>query len=65
MKTKHVLYECDICTCYHPWDFGGDCREDANRYGAPEEYAEQHKVKPSDVDVRSMDDRVAADEREK
>lgn len=61
MKAKHILYECGICSCYHPWDFGGDCRDDANRYGAPEEYEEQHKLAIGSVEVRSMEEREAAD----
>ena len=64
MKTKvrkHVLYECGICGSCHPWDWLGDCRDDANRYAGPEDYAEQYGVTDLRVEVRSMNDRVAAD----
>jgi hypothetical protein len=54
-----VIYECGICGAYHPWNFDGDCRDDQNRIADPDEYAKQLGV--PDVEVRSMDDRVAAD----
>lgn len=25
-------YECGICGCWHPLDWDGDCRDDANRF---------------------------------
>jgi hypothetical protein len=59
-----VLYECGICGSYHPWKFTGDCRDDANRYGAPEDYAQRHHIAIARVTVRSMDERVTADEEE-
>ena len=58
---KVILYECGICGSYHPWDFDGDCRDNANRITSPEEYAVKLHVSAYDVEVRSMDDRVAAD----
>lgn len=59
---RTILYECGICGCYHPWDWSGDCRDDANRYGAPEDYAEKHGIEDSSsIEVRSMDERVEAD----
>lgn len=61
MPTRHVLYECGICSCYHPWDFTGDCRDYSNRFGSPEEYAGVKHVSIYAVDVRSMDERLAAD----
>jgi hypothetical protein len=61
---EHVLYECGICGCYHLWAWDGDCRDDAHRYGSPEEYAEQHGVTDLDIEVRLMDDRVAEDRGE-
>jgi len=57
--TIPVLYECGICSCYHAWEFDGDCRDDKNRIADPDEYAK--KLGVSDVEVRSMEDRVAAD----
>lgn len=57
----NILYECGICECYHPWNWQGDCREDANRFGSPEEYAEAKGINVNDIEVRSMDDRCSAD----
>jgi hypothetical protein len=61
---EHVIYECGICDCLHPWDWDGDCREDANRFGAPEDYAERRGVDINDVEVRSWDDRMESDNTE-
>lgn len=47
-----VVYECGICDSMHPWDWSGDCREDANRF---------EDVPPS-TEVRSWADRQSADE---
>jgi hypothetical protein len=58
---KLILYECGICSCYHPWKWDGDCREDGKRFGTPEEYALLLGVNPLSVEVRSMEDRIAAD----
>ena len=30
------FYLCEICSCYHPADWDGDCREDANRFAMGE-----------------------------
>lgn len=60
-KTKVVLFECGICDQLHPWEFGGDCRDDANRYSCIEEYAERNKLMDFEFEVRSMCDRLAAD----
>ena len=57
----HVLYECGICSGYHPWSWNGDCRDDANRFGGIDEYAERHSVPEIDIEVRTMDERVEAD----
>lgn len=68
MATKNaVLYACGICECYHPWEFNGDCRDNANRYGSPEAYAVTKHLSVNQVDVRYdrvryVDDRVRADE---
>lgn len=32
--TPRMFYECGICDHYHPADWDGDCREDANRFTA-------------------------------
>lgn len=29
-------YRCGICDCYHPLEWDGDCRDDANRFAADE-----------------------------
>ena len=54
------IYECGGCGCYHPWEWQGDCRDDANRFGAPEDY-EAKFPQHAPVEVRSMDDRLVAD----
>lgn len=59
--TKRVIYECGICDCYHRWGFAGDCRQDSERYGSPEEYAKAAHVSIYKIEVRSMDERVNAD----
>ena len=61
----YVIYECGICSCYHPWDWDGDCRDDANRYATPEDYMEAQGITEFqggklNLEVRSMDERVAA-----
>jgi hypothetical protein len=28
------FYDCGICGCYHPVNWDGDCRDDANRFSA-------------------------------
>lgn len=33
--------QCGCCTGYHLKTFNGDCRDDANRFGSPEEYVER------------------------
>lgn len=58
---EHIIYECGICSCYHPWEFDGDCRDDTNRIADPDEYAKQLGV--PDVEVRSMEDRMVFDFR--
>ncbi len=57
----HVLYECGICSSLHPWNWNGDCREDENRYGDEQDYAEKFNVAKFDIEVRSMDERLTAD----
>jgi hypothetical protein len=55
------IYECGICGCYHPWSWDGDCREDENRYGSAEDYAEERGLNPNDIEVFSWEDRLAVD----
>ena len=31
-----IVYECEICGCYHPVEWNGDCRDDQHRYGPGE-----------------------------
>lgn len=58
---RTIIYECGICGSYHPWDWDGDCREDANRYPGPEEYAEQHGLNERDVEVMTWEERLEED----
>ena len=62
MSHPKVIYECGICGAYHPWDWTGDCRDDVNRLASLEEYAESQGFRLDQIDVRSMDERIAADE---
>lgn len=59
-----IIYECEICGGYHEWNWDGDCREDANRYAGVDDYAERKGIDESEIEVRSMDDRVEADDEE-
>lgn len=61
MDNEHVLYECGICSCYHQWGWNGDCRQDAYRYGSPEEYAKSKGIGVNHVEVREMAERVRGD----
>lgn len=38
--TCRTGYECGICSCYHPADWDGDCRDDANRYADADDFDE-------------------------
>ena len=58
-ETSVVVYECGICSCYHPWDWDGDCREDANRMESLEPLELAYGA--NNVEVRSWEERVAAD----
>lgn len=60
--TQIALYECGQCDCYHPWSWDGDCRDDANRFGSPEDYAERMGIDETCVIVYSAQDREDADE---
>ena len=31
-KPKRKFYACDICGAWHPAEWNGDCRDDANRF---------------------------------
>jgi hypothetical protein len=61
MTTTHKLYECGICNCLHPWDWNGDCRDDANRFGDEIDYADAKKIGVYCIEVLSIEDRVNAD----
>ena len=56
-----IIYECDICGHYHPWDWDGDCRDDRNRFSSPESYALSVGCTEENIDVRTMDERIDAD----
>ena len=61
MKRSHVIYECGICSHYHPWGWGGDCRDNDNRYFSIGEYVAAHGISEMDVTVCSIAERVSAD----
>lgn len=58
MKRKPLYYDCGICGHFHPWDWRGDCREDANRL-TYDQLDEKHGI--DGFEIRSMADRVEAD----
>jgi hypothetical protein len=31
-EPRPKYYDCGICGQIHPWNFDGDCRDDANRF---------------------------------
>lgn len=62
-KPKQALYECGICDCLHPWNFDGDCRDDSNRFGAPEEYAEKIGVAEDEIEIMLWEQRTENDSR--
>jgi hypothetical protein len=49
---KEIIYQCEICECYHPWDWNGDCRDNANRYDSPEQYAETNLIDARALELR-------------
>lgn len=40
METKIQVVECGCCSCYHPKDFTGDCRDNNNRFSGMEDNVE-------------------------
>jgi hypothetical protein len=58
-KPKHELYECGICNELHPWNWDGDCREDANRFSSADDYAARNDLTVDDVEVFSWAERLA------
>ena len=50
---KPVYYECGICGYAHPWEWNGDCREDAARFICD--------PWSNDYELRTMDERIAED----
>jgi hypothetical protein len=61
MASGTIIYKCS-CGKYHPWSFDGDCRDDANRYSSPEEFAEENNLDPDDIEVRAIDAEEGDDE---
>ena len=54
VNIMNKYYECGICEHLHPWNFDGDCRDDANRLRSDEI--------PNDAEVLSWNDRLVADQ---
>ena len=52
-KTLTIL-ECGCCGCYHPDDYFGDCRDDENRFGSPEEAAKRMGKKVIAIDLENL-----------
>ena len=43
---RYLGEQCGQCDCYHPAGYTGDCRDDLNRFGAPEELADLWAAAP-------------------
>lgn len=55
--TDNKFFQCGGCDCYHPLGFGGDCRDDSNRF-APDELDEKYDGDWEDVDEDALDGNV-------
>ena len=51
-----IIYECSSCGAYHPWSFDGDCQDDNNKYGGPQDYAERNDLESDDIEVGTIED---------
>jgi hypothetical protein len=56
LEPEHIIEECGCCGMYHPKSFGGDCRDDANRYESDEDYAERNNISVNNVMVFSLEE---------
>ena len=59
-KGKHCLADCGQCGGLHPYEFMGDCREDINRYGDANDYAQRNGVSVSEIEIVPTEDATAA-----
>lgn len=59
--SKPKFYACEICGHAHPWDWNGDCRDNANRFSDDDL---DQKYGPDGYDLATMSDRVLADSDE-
>ncbi len=57
---KHYLAECGCCGGFHPFEFLGDCRDNANRYNDEQEYATRNGVPLENIEISPTDDAEAA-----
>jgi hypothetical protein len=55
-RPRSVIYECEICGGFHSWNL--DCSNDANRYASKDDCAHRNGVRISDIDTRSMYQRL-------
>lgn len=62
MKPMPRYYECEICGHNHPWDWDGDCRDDAHRF-TDQQLDTMHGF--DDYTLSSMRERVVADRYKK
>lgn len=58
-----VYYQCGICGCLHPWEWNGDCRENANRFTL-DQLEDMYGDDYWHLDIRSMEERIIADNEE-
>lgn len=59
--TKPKFYACEICGYAHPWNWNGDCRDNANRWSDDELDA---KFGCDGYELATMTERVLADSGE-
>lgn len=45
-----TFYQCGCCDQFHPWNFTGDCRDDANRFSAEDLPEGWQEVSQADAD---------------
>ena len=51
---EDYLSECGCCEQWHPKDFGGDCRDDANRFGTPEDFVDRLLDPATSADLHAL-----------
>lgn len=53
-----IYYECEICGHNHPWEWNGDCRDDAYRF-TDEQLDKMHGL--NGYEIRTWEERLVED----